>query len=252
VSIVDDEHLGLRERKKLATRDALRAAALRLALERGPENVRVEEIAAAAGVSARTYNNYFSSREEAICGGIAAEQAERVGEALRERPAGEPLPEAVVNAMVEHYCTGEPDQRSICLLFSTPALRGEFLKSTTAIERPLAEAIAERTGLDAGRDLLPRVLAGALSGAARVAAEHWLAASPGTRLADVLREALSWVAAAVTAATTSSPPGPSPRPATPSARAAESPPATVSPSATASPSAPASPSATAPSLATAP
>src|SRR5258706_3745207 len=56
----------LREKKKRATRDALQAAALRLALERGPENVRVEDIAEAAGVSPRTYNNYLSSREQAI------------------------------------------------------------------------------------------------------------------------------------------------------------------------------------------
>jgi AcrR family transcriptional regulator len=200
VTIADIEPLGLRERKKLATRDALSAAALRLALERGPENVRVEEIAAAAGVSPRTYNNYFSSREEAICGGAAAERALRVGEALRERPAGEPLSEAVVNAMVAHYCTDGANRRSFCLLLSSPALRGEFLKTATAIEQPLAEAIAERTGLDAAHDLFPRVLAGALSGAARMAVEHWLAASPGTRLADVLREALRWVAAAVSAA----------------------------------------------------
>ena len=55
---------GMRERKKLATRKALSAAALRLAREHGPQNVRVDDIAEAAGVSPRTYNNYFSSREQ--------------------------------------------------------------------------------------------------------------------------------------------------------------------------------------------
>jgi AcrR family transcriptional regulator len=63
---------GMRERKKLATREALSAAALRLALEHGPQNVRVDDIAEAAGVSPRTYNNYFSSREEAIMVALAA------------------------------------------------------------------------------------------------------------------------------------------------------------------------------------
>jgi AcrR family transcriptional regulator len=52
---------GSRERKKQATRKALRDAALRLALECGPDNVRVD-LAEAAGVSPRTYKN-FSSRE---------------------------------------------------------------------------------------------------------------------------------------------------------------------------------------------
>ncbi|HEY5017289.1 MAG TPA: helix-turn-helix domain-containing protein, partial [Streptosporangiaceae bacterium] len=58
---------GLRERKKLATRQALGAAAMRLAIERGLENVLVEDIAAAADVSPRTFNNYFASKYEAIC-----------------------------------------------------------------------------------------------------------------------------------------------------------------------------------------
>src|SRR5690606_21474884 len=64
---------GLRERKKDETRRALREAALRLALEHGPDQVRVDDIAAAAGVSTRTYNNYFSSREQAIVAAVTAE-----------------------------------------------------------------------------------------------------------------------------------------------------------------------------------
>src|ERR687885_962938 len=95
----------LRERKKTATREALSAAALRLALEHGPENVRVDEIAEAAGVSPRTYNNYFSSREQAIVAAITAERALRLAAALRARPTAEPLAEAVVEAVVELYAS---------------------------------------------------------------------------------------------------------------------------------------------------
>ena len=61
------EPSGLRERKKVATRHALGVAAMRLAIERGLENVLVEDIAEAAGVSTRTFNNYFASKYEAIC-----------------------------------------------------------------------------------------------------------------------------------------------------------------------------------------
>src|SRR2546429_8613576 len=98
---------GLRERKKQATRKALRDAALRLALEHGADNVRVDDIAEAAGVSPRTYNNYFSSREQAIVAAITAERDLRVATALRARPAGEPLAQAVVEAVGEQY-TSEP------------------------------------------------------------------------------------------------------------------------------------------------
>ena len=51
------EPAGLRERKKIATRQALAVAATRLAADRGLENVLVEDIAEAVGVSARTLNN---------------------------------------------------------------------------------------------------------------------------------------------------------------------------------------------------
>src|SRR5262245_17315088 len=162
---------GLRARKRLATREALSWAALRLAAERGLEQVRVDEIAAAAGVSTRTYNNYFSSKEEAVCAPVV-ERAKRVGAALRARPAEEPLGEAIVRAIVEEYAGGaaEPEKAEAMgmrLVLIAPALHGEYLRATAAMERPLAEAIARRTGTDTERDLFPWVLAAAVSGAAR-------------------------------------------------------------------------------------
>src|SRR5690348_4933919 len=94
---------GLRERKKEATREALRAAALRLALERGPDNVRVGDIAAAAGVSLRTYNNYFSSREQAIIAAVIAQRASRITAAVADRPAEVGLADAVIDAVAGQY-----------------------------------------------------------------------------------------------------------------------------------------------------
>jgi AcrR family transcriptional regulator len=157
----------------------------------------VHDIAAAAGVSPRTYNNYFSSREEAICA-FAVRRAQRIGAALRARPAGEPLGEAIISAVVEQYVVGggEPDKEMIRMIASSNALRGEFLKSMAAVERPLAEAIAERTGTDPDRDLFPRVLAAAMSSATRAATEHWLRPETTEPFATVLRDALAWLAPA--------------------------------------------------------
>ncbi len=98
----DADEIGLRARKKMATRDALSIAALRLALERGLENVRVDDIATAAGVSPRTYNNYFSSREQAICA-VGALRAEFVVRVLRSRPSDEPLADSLIAAMMAPY-----------------------------------------------------------------------------------------------------------------------------------------------------
>lgn len=184
--------LGLRERKKLATREALSNAALHLAMEHGPDKVRVEDIAARAGVSPRTYNNYFSSREEAICALIAA-RAARVAQALRARPAEEPLGEAIVAAILSQTAVPEPDKTMVRLITCSPTLRGEFLKMMASTERPLAEAIAERIGMDADTDLFPNVLAATTYGCVRVARDHWLRPETTAPLADVLRDALAWL-----------------------------------------------------------
>ena len=73
---------GLRERKKLATKQALALAALQLAVQRGLENVRVEDITDAVNVSRRTFTNYFSCKEEAIASLNTARFTQAV-EALR-------------------------------------------------------------------------------------------------------------------------------------------------------------------------
>lgn len=192
---MNDEATDLRTRNKQATREAISRAALRLALEHGPNGlalVRVNDIAAAAGVSPRTYNNYFSSRAEAICA-FQADQSKRAGQALRSRPADEPLNQAVIEAVVELYTNPEPDRAGLRMIMSTPELEGEALKAFTMAEGPLAEAIAARTGTDPGRDLFPAVTAAAVVGAVRVAGRHWLESGATGSFATVLRRALSYV-----------------------------------------------------------
>jgi AcrR family transcriptional regulator len=68
---MSDDGLGLREQKRRATRRALQLALLEGALERGLENVTIDEVCRAAQVSPRTFFNYFASKEEAIAGSPA-------------------------------------------------------------------------------------------------------------------------------------------------------------------------------------
>ncbi|MEU4119418.1 TetR/AcrR family transcriptional regulator [Kitasatospora sp. NPDC028055] len=186
-----DQPMGMRARNKQATREAIGAAALRLALEKGPEGlalVRVRDIAEAAGVAPRTYNNYFSSREEAICAG-QTDQSRRLGGALRARPAEEPLGEALIAVVVEVFADPEPDRAGLAMIMSTPALQGEALKAFSMAEEPLADAIAERTGAERW-ELAPAVTAAVVAGAVRVAGRYWLSSVNPPSFAEVLREAL--------------------------------------------------------------
>lgn len=164
---------GLRERKKQATREALRAAALRLAMEHGPDRVRVEDIAEAAGVSPRTYNNYFASREQAIVSAVTAGREARIAAAVAARPEEVRLAEAVTEAVVEQYTdAGEGGHEALLFITTRPALRHAFLDSTAGIEPPLTAVIAESlTGTGAPT---ARVLAASVAAAVRIALESWL------------------------------------------------------------------------------
>ncbi|MEO3800232.1 TetR family transcriptional regulator [Nonomuraea sp. B1E8] len=194
---------GLRERKKRATREALMAAALRLALERGLEGVRVDDIAAEAGVSPRTFNNYFAGKHEAIAA-RHTDRIERSVAVLRGRPSEEPLWEALTEAMVEPWEQHAGDAHappppellaSIRMLSREPALRAESLRVAFAADGALAAAIAERTGTDGSRDLYPHLVAGAATAAVQAAVGHWLRADPPIPLAPLLRDALRALAA---------------------------------------------------------
>lgn len=192
---------GLRERKKQATREALRTAALRLALEQGPENVRVYDIAEAAGVSPRTYNNYFSSREQAIIAAVTAERESRIAAAVVERPADVSLADAVIDAVIEQYTDPGDHARDVLLMITTsPALQACYADQAVTIQEPLAEALVERTdGMDR---LTAQVLAASVGAAVKVALERWLQSAatspssdglvvPSGSLPDLIRGALS-------------------------------------------------------------
>jgi AcrR family transcriptional regulator len=184
--------IGLRARKKLSTRQELARAALRLAVERGPGNVRREDIAAAADVSLRTFSNHFSSKEEAIVS-LAVERAAEVVETLRGRPATEPLGEALVAAVVQPYAKAPPSREWIAqirVVVSAPEVQGAYLKALAGIESMLAETIAERLGVDVRRELRPRVLAAAACAAERVAIGFWLDSDARAPLAKLLRQAI--------------------------------------------------------------
>jgi AcrR family transcriptional regulator len=168
--------LGLRERKKAETRDALASAALRLADELGPDRVTVDEIAAAAGVSPRTFFNYFATKEDAIVGSSESSAA-RIVQELAARPASEPPIDALraaVHASADHL-EADPDDWIIRhrLVGKYPALAARYAARHAAVEHELVLEVARRTKLDPDVDTYPAVAVSAALAAARVALTVW-------------------------------------------------------------------------------
>jgi AcrR family transcriptional regulator len=168
---------GRRERKKRETRAALIAAALRLAVEKGPDDVTVEEISEAADVSVRTFFNYFPKKEHAILG-RDPEETERALRRLREAPA-ELSPLTVIRVVLSQALDDLADvddhessiAQRIGLIMQSPALLSQFVQLGAEDERLLATALAERMGVPAPA-VLPSLVVTASSLAVRVAMEH--------------------------------------------------------------------------------
>lgn len=161
--------MGLREEKKQATRAALSWAAIRLIVERGYDKVLVEDIAADAGVSPRTFNNYFGSKAEAVAS-RHFDRCVRIAAALRERPAGEPLWDAITQAFLDQLTPGpevtakprldrEIWAAGLPLMLAHPAIQAETLRAAAEAESVLAAAVADRTGTDVAEDMYPNLVA---------------------------------------------------------------------------------------------
>ena len=197
-----DATVGLRERKKAATRQALHDAALRLAAESGYDRVTVEQIADAANVSRRTFSNYFGSKEEAFVHGDVT-RLRRLLELVRARPADEPpwtaLGQAAAQQISEFDSLTPQRLAQWRLLRSHPGLIAHQLAAYAAAERELATEIAARIPADPEATLRSRVLAATFLTTVRVATQQWIdsADEPSADLvplADLVRQALSYVA----------------------------------------------------------
>jgi AcrR family transcriptional regulator len=195
---------GLRERKKVDTRRALSDAALKLAFEHGLDDVTREAIANLAGVSLRTFNNYFTGKYEAL----AYRQTERMRrsvEALRRRPPDEPLWTSITEAVLEPldadfdemggHDEGIPTRRELAevrKLLMRPEIRG-------AVTRDLFEewvsVIAERTGIDPARDMYPRLVAGVVRAVGDAAMDAYVTADPPVVFTALVRQGFADVAA---------------------------------------------------------
>jgi len=183
--------LGLRERKKQATRTSLSEVALRLALERGIEQVTVEEIAQAANVSLRTFRNYFPSKAAAIVD-LAHNRADSFVAAFKARPAQEELWSALTQALLALY-PEEPDRswtERMRLLRNEPALAAEEYKADLAVQARLADAIAERSGSTVNSDIMAGLTAALVLATAHAALEFWLSSDAGTTLRETLSDAM--------------------------------------------------------------
>ncbi|MEU0739115.1 TetR family transcriptional regulator [Streptomyces sp. NPDC006134] len=175
------------ERRKAETRMEIARAAAGLFVRLGLRATRAEDIAQAAGIAPRTFYRYFATKEEAVAPLYAA-GAQRWAEAVRDAPAGLPLPEALEHAVRHTLTPGagvsaaswEWVRTLVRLADGSPALRKVWAEACHSSERTLTEVLADRVAQGDDRvaaaltDSAELRFAAAVAGAAvRVAVERW-------------------------------------------------------------------------------
>lgn len=166
--------MGLRERKKLRTRVAIRKATYRLIAEQGYDATTIEQIAEAAEVSPSTVFRYFATKEDIV---LTDEYDPIMEASLRSRPADEPPLVSVRLMMVETLSSfiateNEELRERTRLMVEVPAIRARMTETMSDTAKVLAQVLADRTGRGAD-DLRIRVFVAAVLGALREVTLYW-------------------------------------------------------------------------------
>jgi AcrR family transcriptional regulator len=186
---------GVRERQRVATRQAIEAAAIQLFSARGFEAPTAGEIAALAGVSVRTFFRYFPGGKEDVMLQESRRAMDDLRRALEARPPHESALVALRAAThsLPWYRQDYGDDRAI-LLFSQIAsshrdLLARMLGERQLLAETLVELVALRMSTDPRTDLRPRLLLHGLHAAMTTTWLTWIA-DPGLDLPALFDSAL--------------------------------------------------------------
>lgn len=187
---------GLRERKRLETHRALATTAVQLVSERGLDQVTVDDISAAAGVSARTFFNYFASKEDAVVIAYAdyAERTQRAVEAFLAMSEDISAPRALVAALKPDFAEVDRNRGEwlgrLKAIRENPALTSRAIAMNHESIEPILNGIARRTGTDPKADLYPMLLLSAIGAAFNAVLMHWYQLDGRVPVTELLDNAL--------------------------------------------------------------
>ncbi|WP_223290966.1 TetR family transcriptional regulator [Streptomyces avicenniae] len=163
-------------RKRQLVARELTEAALQLLARKGFDAVTIDEIAAAAGVSRRTFFRHFASKEDVVVQFLAGLGAAIRAE-LAARPPAEPPSVALLHAVrvAVDACSGRAERALpvVRLILRTPPLLARFLEHQGQWRDDLAVELAERLGLDPATALYPPLAAGMALAAFHTVLVRW-------------------------------------------------------------------------------
>ncbi|MGK5681978.1 TetR family transcriptional regulator [Actinoplanes sp. URMC 104] len=171
------EERTLATRKRHAVGEELREVALQMLATRGYDETTVDDIAAAAGMSRRTFHRYYASKEDVVIQ-LLADMGDQMRAELESRPPGERPAESLRHAVSTaiNFCAGHHDAvktlNVVRLILRTPLLHARSLERQSRWQADLAAVLAKRLGT-APRDLYPQLAARMAFAALDTALERW-------------------------------------------------------------------------------
>jgi AcrR family transcriptional regulator len=174
--------LGLRERRRRQTSADIRGAAVRLAQERGFDKVTIDEVCVEAGVSTRTFFNYFPNKESAIAYGPSDIPPELAADFVAAGPAPYSAVLAELIDLAAHHLRDMPPNRQqaagmLELVKSTPAVLSAFLADLERFQNQLTDIVARRQGMRRD-DEIPALISALALTAVRSGIERWASGEP--------------------------------------------------------------------------
>ncbi|MEV5652037.1 mycofactocin system transcriptional regulator [Nocardia sp. NPDC052254] len=178
-------------RKPSTSAAELERAAFDLFEKRGFDDTTVEDIAAAVGVSKRTFFRYFESKNDVVWGNFT-EQLQAMRDLFARCAPDQPVADAIRTVVVA-FNDYDPDEvpwhrKRMELILKVPTLQAHSTLRYQEWRNVVAEFTARRMGSQT-RDLLPQVVGHCALGVAIAGYEHWLD-HPDEQLTDILDRAL--------------------------------------------------------------
>jgi AcrR family transcriptional regulator len=195
MTLMTDLQPDWRQRKKTATRDRIRASALRLFREQGYDATTVEQIAGAAGVSHMTFFRYFPTKEDVV---LSDSYDPMIAAAVAQTPATWPLIQRIRTVLVQGLRQVYDTDRDALLaqntlIVSTPVLRERLWASQMATQQHILQALGPRPSFQA------RVIVAACLAAASTAILSWVENDGTPELPDLIDQAFETLADCPTA-----------------------------------------------------
>ena len=193
VSSVTDAPVGVRAQRKEETRAAIQAAAFRLFAEQGYEATTVDDIAAAADVSQRTFFRYFPSKDDVVFTDHP-ERLEGLREMLADRPEDEPILVSV-REVIRSLADGmDANHAQIVaaqqLTRESPTLAARGLALQGELTEIVSEFVADRMGVDPIADQVPGLVGGVVLAAVSASMNTWVATGARDDLLGLVERAL--------------------------------------------------------------